>query len=155
MKMLICVDGSEQSQKALEKAALIAAGPHIDEVTVIHIFEGKMDPSSSAIAWGGEGYAITEADIEHFKERYEMEKKKGVAILQEAKSFLAGKNIEAETILKDGHPSHTIIEAAQENDFDIIVVGSRGLGGFKKLLLGSVSNAIAQEAKNCCVLIVK
>ncbi|MDY6826237.1 MAG: universal stress protein [Bacillota bacterium] len=155
MKMLVCVDGSEQSQKALEKAALIAAGPHINEVTVIHIFEGKMDPSSSAIAWGGEGYAITEADIEHFKERYEMEKKKGEAILQEAKRFLAGKNIEAETILKDGHPSHTIIEAAQENDFDIIVVGSRGLGGFKKLLLGSVSNAIAQEAKNCCVLIVK
>ncbi len=42
-----------------------------------------------------------------------------------------------------------------EQKFDMIVIGSRGLGGLKKLFLGSVSNAIIQEIENCSVLVVK
>jgi nucleotide-binding universal stress UspA family protein len=37
----------------------------------------------------------------------------------------------------------------------MIVMGSRGLGGLKKFFLGSVSNAVVQEAENCSVLVVK
>jgi len=37
----------------------------------------------------------------------------------------------------------------------MIVLGSRGLGGLKKIFLGSVSNAVIQEAKDCSVLVVK
>jgi nucleotide-binding universal stress UspA family protein len=43
---------------------------------------------------------------------------------------------------------------AQERDCDLIVVGSRGLTGFKRLMLGSISNAVAAKAP-CPVLVVK
>jgi len=82
-------------------------------------------------------------------------KKKGEKILSEALKFIEGKNIKARTILKKGHPADTIISIAQEEGFHMIVIGSRGLGGLKKLFLGSVSNAIIQEVNNCSVLVVK
>jgi len=39
MKILVCVDGSEYSQKALGKASIIAKGCHADEVAIIHVYE--------------------------------------------------------------------------------------------------------------------
>jgi nucleotide-binding universal stress UspA family protein len=47
-----------------------------------------------------------------------------------------------------------ICRIAQERDCDLIVVGSRGLTGFKRLMLGSISNAVAAKAP-CPVLVVK
>ncbi len=154
MKMLVCTDGSEHSGKALEKAALLAECSNIGEVAVIHVNENKLDLSSST-AWGGEGYTVTAEDIEYLKKQYEKQKEERRQLLMESLKVFEAKNIKARAILKEGHPAYTIVETAAEEGFDIIVTGSRGLGGLKKLVLGSVSNAIAQESKNCMVVIVK
>jgi len=45
------------------------------------------------------------------------------------------KNVKTRTILKEGHPSQTIVNVAKEEGFDIIVIGSRGLGDLKKFFL--------------------
>ncbi len=50
--------------------------------------------------------------------------------------------------------TETLVSYAESNDVDLIVMGSRGLGGFKKLLLGSVASGVSQHSK-CPVLIVK
>ena len=76
-------------------------------------------------------------------------------ILSKASKFFKDKNIKSHTILKEGHPSHTIVNVAKDGDFDMIVMGRRGLGGLQKFFLGSVSNAVVQEAENCSVLVVK
>jgi len=54
----------------------------------------------------------------------------------------------------EGRPSDEIVETAKEGNFDIVVMGSRGLGGIKEFFLGSVSDRVADEAA-CPVLIVK
>ena len=69
--------------------------------------------------------------------------------------FFKGKNIKAHTILMEGHPANTIVKIAQEEGFDMIVIGGRGASGVQKLFLGSVSNAVIHEVKDCSVLIVK
>ena len=148
MKILVCVDGSEQSKKALEKAALIAKGCKASDVALIHVYEPKLD-----MFYAYEG--ITPEQIELFQEMRENQKKEAEKILSEALKLLEEKNLKARTILKEGHPSRTIIEVAREGGFDMIILGSRGLGGLKKLFLGSVSNAVLQEAHDCSVLIVK
>lgn len=57
-------------------------------------------------------------------------------------------------ILKTYSVTDAILSYAESNAIDIIIVGSRGLGGFKKLLLGSVASTISQYSK-CPVMIIK
>jgi nucleotide-binding universal stress UspA family protein len=56
--------------------------------------------------------------------------------------------------LKEGRPADIIVQTAVDDQVDLIVMGSRGLGGVKQLFLGSVSDRVADEA-SCPVLIVK
>jgi len=154
MKILVCTDGSEQSQKALAKAATIAEGCKAEDVALIHVCEGKLDPRFSS-AWGGKNYKATEDDIAYLKKRYHKEKEKGEKILQAAVEFFQDKGIKAKALLKEGQPSLAIIGVASEEGYDTIVIGSRGLSGLKKIFLGSVSSAVLQGAKDCTVVVVK
>ena len=58
------------------------------------------------------------------------------------------------TKLLEGRPADKIVEIAKQESFDLIVIGSRGLGGIKEIFLGSVSDRVADES-HCPVLIVK
>jgi nucleotide-binding universal stress UspA family protein len=152
MKILVCIDGSEHSQKVLEKAAIIAAGVKATEIAVIHVDEGKFDVPS--FQRGSDGY-VAEKEIERFLKIQEEHHNKIEKILSDGKKYFADRNLEAKTVLKVGHPADSIVNVACEQGYDLIVVGSRGLGGLQKLFLGSVSNAVIQQAKNCDVLTVK
>jgi nucleotide-binding universal stress UspA family protein len=57
------------------------------------------------------------------------------------------------TILEDGDPAETIVRVAQQRAADMIVMGSRGLGGAKGLLVGSVSHKVGQLAGCTCVTV--
>jgi len=142
--ILVCTDGSEHSQKAMEEASIIAKGCDADEVAIIHVHEIYVPLISFTTE---QMESIRRLTKEHQEERKKM--------LSKALKFFKGKNIKARTILKEGHPADTIIKLAHEEGFDMIVIGSRGMSGLQKLFLGSVSNAIIHEAKNCSVLIVK
>jgi nucleotide-binding universal stress UspA family protein len=75
-------------------------------------------------------------------------------VAQGTEQFLADA-VESVNIRQEvGRPDEVITRLAEEEGFDLIVVGSRGLGGFKRLLLGSVSERVAQQAKES-VLIVR
>ncbi|KAH1039264.1 hypothetical protein J1N35_041007 [Gossypium stocksii] len=77
------------------------------------------------------------------------------ALLTRASDMCKDKmNIEVETLVFEGDPKEKICRGAQEMHVDLLVVGSRNLGKFKRAFLGSVSDYCAQHA-NCPVLIVK
>ncbi len=141
MKILVCTDGSEQSLKAVQKAADIVADIKEAQVTVVHVEESISHP-----------YEIPSR--EHSPEGHEQLEKEHKKVLAKAQKVFEEKNVKAETAVKQGHPASTILEMASKENYDLIVMGSRGLGGIKKLLLGSVSNAVVQEAE-VSVLIVK
>jgi nucleotide-binding universal stress UspA family protein len=71
------------------------------------------------------------------------------ATLDEARDAAAG--VEIERVLRQGQPAEVLVELAR--DADLLVIGSRGLGGFRGLLLGSVGQQCAQHAP-CPVVIV-
>jgi nucleotide-binding universal stress UspA family protein len=70
--------------------------------------------------------------------------------LEEARDAAAG--LDVETVVREGAPTGVLLEEAQ--DAELLVVGSRGLGGFRGLLLGSVSQQCAHHAP-CPVVIVR
>lgn len=144
MKILVCTDGSEHSQKALRQAAKIAASIEGARVSILYVYE-----SLPAKIYGNGSVPV------YIHEKYrESSEEEGKQILAEAAKVFEAEKITPEIILKEGHPANTITKISEEQNFDMVVVGSRGLGGFKKVLLGSVSNAVVQEAKTS-VLVVK
>jgi nucleotide-binding universal stress UspA family protein len=143
MKILACTDGSEKSLKALKEAAKIAKCVN-GEVTVIHVEELIPHPADI-------GPYFSEESFKQFEER---NREDTARIMADAVKIFEEQKIEVKTLLKKGHPSETISKAASEGGFHMVVIGSRGLGGLKKLFLGSVSNAVAQGIETS-VLIVK
>jgi nucleotide-binding universal stress UspA family protein len=151
MKILVCADGSKHSLRTIEEAVKIAGGCSASEVAIIHVYENNTDRS----AWfGREGYSISKEDMERIQKMWEQDKEKSKKILSEAEGIFAQNNLEVKTIFIEGHPAHTISRVANEEGYDMVVIGSRGLGGLQKLFLGSVSNAVLQEVKSN-VLVVK
>ena len=144
--MLVAIDGSESATKALDYALSLAekceAEVHI--VSVVPPVESLMPR-----------FSLTAPPIHYSLFIGEVEKRLQTVLadaLTEAKEKRL--NIPLSIRLLKGRPAITIVQTAQEEGFDIIVVGSRGLSGLDEVVLGSVSDRIADLA-TCPVLIVK
>jgi nucleotide-binding universal stress UspA family protein len=62
--------------------------------------------------------------------------------------------VEAETFLREGDPADAILDVAEEQRADLVVVGNKGMTGAKRFLLGSVPNKVSHHAP-CSVLIIR
>ena len=75
----------------------------------------------------------------------------GAKVLETAKADLGG---DAQTLSVEGPPADKILEVAENEGVDLIVVGNKGMTGAKRFLLGSIPNQVSHNAP-CNVLIVK
>ena len=148
-KILVATDSSESANKALE-IALDLAAKYSAEVVILSV----VPPISPVIYYSSLGeIAVPPAPIEAYSNKL---KESHGDILTEAlkKAKKIRPDLKVITKLVEGRPAERIVEVAKEGNFDIIVMGSRGLGGIKEFFLGSVSDRVADEAA-CPVLIVK
>lgn len=81
------------------------------------------------------------------------ERERASSIAQEAIEVLGSAGRASGPLIRHGDPKREIVDAAVELDASLVVTGSRGLGGFKGLVLGSVSRAVSMAAP-CSVLVV-
>jgi nucleotide-binding universal stress UspA family protein len=146
VKVLVGVDGSEDSREAVK---FLKNFPFPPEATVciahvVHV------PSP---AFGEhKGYYETAelgGELERLRTAAEVDGKK---ILEEAAEFLDG--FEVETLVTAGPPARRLVELAGEMDVTLLVVGSRGLTGVERFLMGSVSLQVCHHAP-CSVLVVR
>ncbi|MHB8692520.1 MAG: universal stress protein [Solirubrobacteraceae bacterium] len=77
-----------------------------------------------------------------------------IALLAEAAEDAQLAGVQAETFARQGDAADAIIDVAEEQRCDLIVVGNRGMTGARRFLLGSVPNRISHHAP-CSVLIVR
>ena len=68
--------------------------------------------------------------------------------------FLFPFTIQPQKYFFGGNPARTIVEIAEKENYDLIVIGHRGIGGVKRLMIGSVANEVSRMA-TCPVFIVK
>lgn len=141
--ILVPVDGSDQSRKALEFAADWALH-HQHTLHLLHV------PEPPA---GEEAMVLGGASITLYSSRQELEAA-GQTILESAESIVRELGIETvETSVEVGDPARKIIAKADEVEADMIVMGSRGLGNWKSLLVGSVSHKVMNMAPCTCVTV--
>jgi len=129
-KIIVGYDGSSHSDKALDLAIEIAKRFN-SKIALIHVvpytYVGK----------------ASEEDI-----------RRGEGVLKKGVEKLKGAGIEYESRLVEGDPAEKMAEIASNEVYVVIIEGSRGLGGFKELLLGSVSHKLTHHAK-CTVIITR
>jgi nucleotide-binding universal stress UspA family protein len=141
---IVCgVDGSPDSQAALQVAARLAAQLNL-RLVVAHVAEPAFVPYAAAAPFGGNigRYALME-EVESQQEAAE----------RLLRQVVTAAGVDTERRAAVGVPAEQLAEIADEVDAELIVVGSRGRGAFKAAFLGSVSNSLVGIAR-CPVLIV-
>jgi nucleotide-binding universal stress UspA family protein len=139
--LLLCYDGSDQATEAIGFAA--AVFPRGTRATVLYAWE----PTAVAVSGGMVPVAIPADSDEQDEARATRLVEAGA---QEARSL--GLDVEARIEQTTASAWRTIVDVA-DGEFDLIVMGTRGLSGVVSLLLGSSSHHVAQHAA-CPVLIV-
>jgi len=140
-KILLAYDGSEISKKALEEAKRIGV-QNESEITVLTV---AVDFDYHDLDTGVKRYVS-----EVLKSVHEMSQR----ILEGAAKEFADYPNKVDYVDKIGGPGSQIVTYANDNDIDLIVMGSRGLGVFKRTFLGSVSNYVLNHTEKS-VYIVK
>jgi nucleotide-binding universal stress UspA family protein len=135
-KILFATDGSEHSLRAGEKAFELASYNQGSKVVIVYVVDSKHSKDDVLQHWGANA----------------ADKRKTKLELVERKAKHVGINYEL--IFLHGEPGPTIVNYANKNKFDAVVIGSRGLNTLQEMVLGSVSHKVAKRA-NCPVMIVK
>jgi len=149
--ILVPLDGSEPSNHALELAVSIAE-KYGSKVTLIAVVPRVVLP-----VFPDEGFGTAPVTAAKDMARYQDKMKEIYEnVLKEAREKVSKEHpgIELETTLKEGRPSATIVETAEEGDVDLIVIGSRGVGGITGWILGSTSRRVVDTCTKP-ILIVK
>jgi nucleotide-binding universal stress UspA family protein len=76
------------------------------------------------------------------------------AILREAAEEVKDTGVQVRTFARQGEPADAILDVAEEENADLIIVGNKGMTGAKRFLLGSVPNKVSHHAP-CSVLIIR
>ena len=142
---IVCgVDGSADSQDALRVAVRLADRLQL-RLVVAHAAEPTYAPSAAAAPFVGMGgrYAVMEG--------VQSQEEAAARLLEEV--VAAAGLVDAERRVGVGVPAERLADIADEEDAELIVVGSRGRGAFKAAFLGSVSTSLVGVAR-CPVLIV-
>jgi len=137
--VLVGVDGSESSDKALSWAAA-EAEHHGADLVVVNVWEHTLLPPAGSVS-------VSEKYVPDPSQRTAED------LLKEIKQVL-GENpsVLVQPLVKQGNPAKVLIE--ESADAELLVVGTRGHGGFRGLVLGSVSQHVAAYAK-CAVTVVR
>ncbi|WP_018753685.1 universal stress protein [Paenibacillus sanguinis] len=139
--ILVAYDGSKAANKALDKAVALSKLSPGTQLQVLHAYDYPR-------LYVAEGFAPVPASIN--KEVYELAEQ----IVLEAEQRLEAAGAAPNVSMVQGSPAETILDYAKERGVDLIVIGSRGLGGIRQFVLGSVSHNVVQHAE-VPVLIVK
>jgi nucleotide-binding universal stress UspA family protein len=136
MKILVAVDGSPYSLKAVETAVELA----------------RTKPQASLVITA---VAMEIPELEEGVYIAEKMRAQAQAALTRAKDMAQGNGLSVEAILLTGvSPADEIVQAAKDQQADLIVLGSRGLAGKTKSFLGSTASQVVTYAP-CSVLVVK
>jgi nucleotide-binding universal stress UspA family protein len=141
--VLLATDGSKDAELATTTALELANGPG-SELHIVLVEE----PAYAYVDASGYPY-FTDAELEH-----ELEQRARMRLDAEVQKIRSAGGAVAEAHLRVGAAAAEIADLAQDIGVGLIVMGSRGLGGIRRALMGSVSDSVVRHA-HCPVLVVR
>jgi nucleotide-binding universal stress UspA family protein len=137
--IVIGTDGSGPAERALDEAITIASR----DGAALHVVTAFPDPAviREKITSGATAASVNLSEVAD-------------QVLTRAAERAQERGVTAETHAHESEPAEAILEVAAAQDADLIVVGSRGLSGIQRFLLGSVSSKVSEHA-SCSVMIVR
>ena len=146
-KILVCIDGSKHSERALLKAISLAKKYH-SKLFILTVIEDSLIDF-----WNETVFAVgakkPQTRLKKDSETWKHAKK----LLEKSYKKIPSK-IEFERKILSGDTVNEIIAFAKREKVDLILLGARGMGTFAKLLLGSISRKVSDHSP-CSVLIVR
>lgn len=136
-RILLAADGSVNSVRAAEEAAKIALFAAESVVEIVYVTD----------------LSKVKSEVLHAQSQEELRMKREQKLTPH-KEVLAAKNVKHKMTFLKGDPGPTIVEYANKEKVDLLVIGSRGLNAFQEFMLGSVSHKVVKRVK-CPVLVVK
>ncbi len=145
---MVSVDGSDNAERALKAGIALAKdfGAKLFIITVT-----SRERIDLGVGPGFPGYTSSTQEYNEEMDRrsqYLLERRADMARTE------GYTNVETEAVPEFQSIPKQLLELAESKKIDLIVLGTRGLGGFKRLLLGSVSSAVVSNA-SCNVMIVR
>lgn len=135
-KFLVCFDGSEWSKKGLNEAITLAEKIG-GEITVLSVV-----PVLCFLESGVDCNTVTDLF------RVEAE-----GNLRQAEDILNERGVRGEKLILEGNPADVIVDFAENNNFDFIVIGSKGKNATERTLFGSVTQKVAAHATKSVLII--
>ncbi|MDC3417450.1 universal stress protein [Aquibacillus salsiterrae] len=136
-KIVLATDGSEHSRRATENAVHIASCTEGSKIEIVYVVDATHAKSDVLSNWNS-------VDVNDTRK----------ARVREVEEMAKQARVNYEVKILHGEPGPTIVDYANRNKADVVIIGSRGLNGLQEFVLGSVSHKVAKRA-NCPVLIVK
>lgn len=139
-KILLPTDGSKYSENS-EKHALFLAEQSGAEIIALSVVENTFSlglPSDDTIY--------------HINEMLKKETKKNLDKVERMKDE-ANSDVKISLKVAEGSPADVILDTAESEDVDLIVIGRSGKSGFDRFIMGSVSDKVVKAAK-CSVLVI-
>jgi nucleotide-binding universal stress UspA family protein len=141
--IVVGTDGSETAAEAVRQATDLASkvGGRIHLVSAYEpISEGRLREERKEVPADLEWMVNPREDVDN--------------TLKDAAEKIKGSGVEVETYARQGDPADAILDVAEEEKADLIVVGNKGMTGAKRFLLGSVPNKVSHHAP-CSVMIIR
>ena len=134
-KILLAVDGSEHSLRAAKEVVKVV--DHNSTIEVIFVVD----------------FSKAKDEVLHSHGKEELEHLRRMKLLPIEKQLKAN-NVTYQVKLLRGEPGPAIVDYANKEHFDLVIIGSRGLNSLQEMVLGSVSHKVVKRVA-CPVLIVK
>ena len=158
-KILVAVDGSETSTRAVEYVGEIVRGCEGIDITLYHVFE--IPPMF--LEYVGAGKSWEEA--QEAREKWEEEKREQIEkrIFAPARQILKQKGIREDAVTirtklaEEAHPdvALAIIQEIEEEGYGTVVLGKRGITMLKEFMFGSVASKVVHHLEGCAIWIVE
>jgi nucleotide-binding universal stress UspA family protein len=142
MKILLAIDGSAPSQDAIEEVAH-RPWPSPSTLRILSVIQPYTPPATEVV--------LASATLEEIRQH---QKQDAEQLTRHARERIAAPGLSVTTATSEGDPRTAIVDAADEWQADLIVVGSHGRTGLKRLVMGSVAEAVVAHA-HCLVEVVR